>query len=55
MAKTIRLTDATYNRLSKFGSVGQSFGDVLEELMDFAEAYEKEYEEFTEEEDEEEE
>ena len=46
MVKTIQLKDSIYKRLRRFGYVGQSFGEVIEDLMDFAEAYDEEFDEF---------
>lgn len=46
MVKTIQMKDSIYRRLSGFGNVGQSFGDVIEDLMDFADGNEEEFEAF---------
>ena len=37
--KTIRISEQTYNRLSEFGTVKQTFNDVIERLINFYEVH----------------
>ena len=46
MVKTIKLSDDIYKRLRKFGFVGQSFNDVVEDLIDYAEEDKKDFDKF---------
>jgi hypothetical protein len=41
MAKLIKVRDETHKRLSKLGTVGNTFDDVVTELLDFYEENKK--------------
>lgn len=43
---TIQLTEATHKRLKRYGSVGQSFSDLIDDFMDFVDENEEEFETF---------
>lgn len=58
--KTLAIQSSVYNKLSKMGFAGQSLGELIEDLCDFAKAHGEEffeflYERYPEEEDEDEE
>jgi hypothetical protein len=37
LVKTLKISDETHARLSKLGSIGQTFEDVIKDLLDFYE------------------
>lgn len=37
LVKTLKISDETHNRLSKLGNIGDTFEDVIKELLDFYE------------------
>jgi hypothetical protein len=38
LVKTLKISDETHARLSKLGSIGDTFEDVIKQLLDFYEA-----------------
>ena len=49
MVTTIQLTNSTHKRLKRYGSVGQSFSDLIDDLLDFVDENEDIFDEFLEE------
>jgi predicted CopG family antitoxin len=44
--KALTVTSSVYNKLSKMGFAGQSLGELIEDLCDFAKSHDEEFFEF---------
>jgi len=46
MPKTISIPDKVFNRMRRYGVSGQSYGDLINDLLDFVDDNEEAFDEF---------
>lgn len=46
MVKTLRVNEALHKRLTRMGFVGQTVGELLEDILDFIDENEEEFDSF---------